>query len=80
MSDEKRVTESFTKSFKPGSDTVRSFTGGPSEPTPLPAETPYAISGDGGSGGDPGAAPAIDAGSGSSGAGGDSGTTNSDSD
>jgi hypothetical protein len=42
MPDETRLRESFTKSFHP-KQTVRSFTGDKTRPTPLPAETPFAV-------------------------------------
>jgi hypothetical protein len=42
MPEEIRHRESFTKSFTP-KDTVRSFSGKPSDPTPLPADTPFSV-------------------------------------
>lgn len=37
------IRESFTKSFTPSGDSVRSFHGEPSEPTALPSEVPFSI-------------------------------------
>jgi hypothetical protein len=42
MPEEIRHRESLTKSFTP-KDTVRSFSGEPSDPTPLPADTPFSV-------------------------------------
>ena len=78
MTDEKRVSESFTKSHLPA-ETIRSFTGGPSEPTPLPADTPFAISTDGGAG-TAADSTSGDAGTGAGPSGGDAGSASSDSD
>ena len=40
---EVETRESFTKSFTGSGDTIRSFTGGPSEPQALPAEVPFSV-------------------------------------
>lgn len=35
--------DSFTRSFAGSKDTIRSFTGGPSDPPPLPADLPFSV-------------------------------------
>jgi hypothetical protein len=42
MPEEARHRETFTRSFTP-KETVRSFNGKPSDPTPLPADTPFSV-------------------------------------
>lgn len=46
MSEKETPPEWVGKSFTSDRTTIRSFTGDASEPTTLPAETPYSIGGD----------------------------------
>jgi hypothetical protein len=55
MSEKEPSPEWVGKSFTTDRTTIRSFTGEASEPTPLPADTPYSIAGNTGGGEDPSA-------------------------
>jgi hypothetical protein len=78
MPDDRESRDSIGKSFTGDRSTIRSFTGEPSEPTPLPADTPFSIgptggTAEGGSGGSTGGEAGASGGDSNGGASGDAG-------